>query len=94
MCLFQECFFIYLKKQRYFVCWESWVKLGGLVLCAATPPLAALERGPWARHAACAALLLAWLQAMFLVSRFSRWGYYVLMFGKVAANVFKVRLLK
>ncbi|XP_073964042.1 uncharacterized protein [Choristoneura fumiferana] len=88
--VFQESMFIYLKRGRYFKSVESWVKLIGLILCAGTPLLAALVSGPWPRHVACVALLLAWLQAMFLVSRFSRWGYYVLMFGKVAVNILKI----
>ncbi|XP_073964041.1 uncharacterized protein isoform X2 [Choristoneura fumiferana] len=90
--IFQESTFVYLKRGRYFKSVESWVKLIVLVLCAGTPPLAALAPEPWPRHVACVALLLAWLQAMFLVSRFSRWGYYVLMFGKVAINILKILL--
>ncbi|XP_073964147.1 transient receptor potential channel pyrexia-like [Choristoneura fumiferana] len=88
--LVQECFFIYLKKRRYFASWESWVKMCGLVLCAGTPPLAALSPGPWPRHVACASLLLAWVQAMFLISRFPRYGFYILMFGKVAVEILKI----
>ncbi|XP_073964044.1 transient receptor potential cation channel subfamily A member 1 homolog isoform X2 [Choristoneura fumiferana] len=88
--LIQEGFFIYLKRQRYFGSWESWVKLCGLVLCASTPPLAALAPGPWPRHVACAAILLVWVQAMFLISHVPRYGFYIFMFGKVAIEILKI----
>ncbi|XP_047984323.1 transient receptor potential channel pyrexia-like isoform X2 [Leguminivora glycinivorella] len=87
----QESFYIYLKRLHYFDSLESWVKLIGLILAAVLPlTVHFVEMAAWQRHVACAALLLVWLQAMFLLSRFPGWGYYVLMFGKVAINMFKV----
>ncbi|XP_063377304.1 transient receptor potential channel pyrexia-like isoform X1 [Cydia fagiglandana] len=87
----QESFYIYLKRLHYFDSLESWVKLTGLILAAILPlTVHFVEMAAWQRHVACAALLLVWLQAMFLLSRFPGWGYYVLMFGKVAINMFKV----
>ncbi|XP_047984325.1 uncharacterized protein LOC125224868 isoform X4 [Leguminivora glycinivorella] len=86
-----ESFYIYLKRLHYFDSLESWVKLIGLILAAVLPlTVHFVEMAAWQRHVACAALLLVWLQAMFLLSRFPGWGYYVLMFGKVAINMFKV----
>ncbi|CAB3249602.1 unnamed protein product [Arctia plantaginis] len=35
-------------------------------------------------------VLLTWLEMMFLLCKFPRWGFYVLMFGKVTAEVLKV----
>ncbi|XP_075985769.1 transient receptor potential cation channel subfamily A member 1-like [Anticarsia gemmatalis] len=46
----------------------------------------------WARLIATIALLLSWLEMMFLLSRFPNWGFYVLMFGKVATKVVKILL--
>ncbi|XP_073950736.1 transient receptor potential cation channel subfamily A member 1 homolog [Choristoneura fumiferana] len=91
--LLQELFYMYLRKFRYFLTLESWVKLTCLTLGGIVPIAESLAVQPsWHRHAASTALLLTWLQTMFLVSRFPRWGYYVLIFGKVTVNIFKILL--
>ncbi|KAI8425352.1 hypothetical protein MSG28_007113 [Choristoneura fumiferana] len=88
-----ELFYMYLRKFRYFLTLESWVKLTCLTLGGIVPIAESLAVQPsWHRHAASTALLLTWLQTMFLVSRFPRWGYYVLIFGKVTVNIFKILL--
>lgn len=81
------------KSSRYFLQLETWVKFGSIGLAIILPPAVILDLGDveWPRHVATVALLLAWIQMMFLLSRFPNWGYYVLMFGKVASNVVKVR---
>lgn len=82
------------KSSRYFFQLETWVKFGSLGLAIILPPAIMVEgweEAEWPRHVATGALLLAWIQMMFLLSRFPNWGYYVLMFGKVASNVVKVR---
>ncbi|KAI8426854.1 hypothetical protein MSG28_014535 [Choristoneura fumiferana] len=89
--LLQEMFYIYLRRVRYFLTLESWVKMTCLTLGAVVPVAESVTMQPyWHRHAASGALLLTWLQAMFLVSRFPKWGYYVLIFGKVTINIFKI----
>ncbi|XP_073963806.1 uncharacterized protein isoform X2 [Choristoneura fumiferana] len=86
-----EMFYIYLRRVRYFLTLESWVKMTCLTLGAVVPVAESVTMQPyWHRHAASGALLLTWLQAMFLVSRFPKWGYYVLIFGKVTINIFKI----
>lgn len=81
------------KSSRYFLQLETWVKFGSLALAVILPYtviVVELEEAEWPRHVATLALLLSWLEMMFLLSRFPNWGYYVLMFGKVASNVVKV----
>lgn len=81
------------KSSRYFLQLETWVKFGSIGLATILPPaviIVSWSEGDWPRHVATAALLLAWLEMMFLLSRFPNWGYYVLMFGKVASNIVKV----
>ena len=77
----------------YFVQLETWVKFSSITLAVILPY--STETIPaevdWPRHVATMALLLSWLEMMFLLSRFPNWGYYVLMFGKVSSNVIKVR---
>nr|CAD7398504.1 unnamed protein product [Timema poppensis] len=72
---------------------ESWLKWSCFVLSTTT---ALVDRGDaasdWRRDVAAAAVLIAWTEFMFLLSRQPYWGYYVLMFFKVATNVFKVFL--
>lgn len=81
------------KSIRYFLQLETWIKFWSIVLAAILPPTVAIvsmETSEWPRHIATCALLCSWIELMFLLSRFPNWGYYVLMFGKVAANVVKV----
>lgn len=68
---------------------ESWVKWGSFILSTVVV-FADHEANEWTRHIAAVAVLLAWTELMFLLSRFPEWGYYVLMFSKVATNVIKV----
>lgn len=89
---FQEILFIYVKRHLYFLGVENWVKLGSLILafillCADQE---AWLEDEWLRHVATGALLLSWAHMTYLLSRFPYWGYYLLMFSKVASNIFKV----
>lgn len=80
-------------NETYFRQLESWVKVCSVCLAVALPTVATridLSGTDWPRHVATVALLLSWLEMMFLLSRFPKWGYYVLMFGKVSTNVMKV----
>lgn len=82
------------KSSRYFLQLETWVKFGSLAFSVILPYsviVVQLNDAEWPRHVATVALLLSWLEMMFLLSRFPNWGYYVLMFGKVATNVIKVK---
>ncbi|KAJ8710572.1 hypothetical protein PYW08_009087 [Mythimna loreyi] len=78
----------------YFGQLETWVKFSAVGLAVILP----YALGPtftgadWPRHVATGAMLLSWLEMMFLMSRFPNWGYYVLMFGKVSTNVIKIFL--
>lgn len=84
-----------LKNTRYFRQLETWIKVFSLLLAASLPPVVAFVSDSVTelpRHIATCALLLSWIELMFLLSRFPNWGYYVLMFGKVASNVIKVNL--
>nr|XP_026490186.1 transient receptor potential channel pyrexia-like isoform X1 [Vanessa tameamea] len=93
--IIQELFYMNIKSTRYFLQLETWIKFWSISLSAVLPltvifvPLTTAE---WPRHVATCALLLSWIELMFLLSRFPNWGYYVLMFGKVAANVIKILL--
>ncbi|VVC91355.1 unnamed protein product [Leptidea sinapis] len=93
--ILQEILYMNIKSARYFCQMETWIKFGSVCLATALPPavyfLASVE-DEWPRHIATLALLLSWLELMFLLSRFPNWGYYVLMFGKVASNVVKILL--
>ncbi|KAI8423126.1 hypothetical protein MSG28_014206 [Choristoneura fumiferana] len=90
----QEFLFIYVKRHHYFLGVENWVKLGSLILalillCADQE---AWLEDEWLRHVATGALLLSWAHMTYLLSRFPYWGYYLLMFSKVASNIFKILL--
>ncbi|KAG6453876.1 LOW QUALITY PROTEIN: transient receptor potential channel pyrexia [Manduca sexta] len=93
--LLQELLYMNVKSSRYFLQLETWVKFGSLGLAVILPyavVVVPLNEADWPRHVATLALLLSWLEMMFLLSRFPNWGYYVLMFGKVASNVVKILL--
>ncbi|XP_053618072.1 transient receptor potential channel pyrexia-like isoform X2 [Plodia interpunctella] len=94
--LIQEMLYMNVKSSRYFLQLETWVKFGSLGLAMILPLaifiVTAWSDDEWPRHVATLALLLSWLEMMFLLSRFPNWGYYVLMFGKVASNVVKILL--
>ncbi|CAH0760164.1 unnamed protein product [Diatraea saccharalis] len=93
--LLQELLYMNVKSSRYFLQLETWVKFGSIGLAIILPPsvmVPAFVDAEWPRHVATIALLLAWMEMMFLLSRFPNWGYYVLMFGKVASNVIKILL--
>lgn len=86
---------LYMSQQasRYFTALETWVKLGTITFASCIPIIDHVGWAyEWPRHLSTAAILLAWTELMFLISRFPNWGYYVLMFSKVATNVFKVTL--
>ncbi|CAB3254545.1 unnamed protein product [Arctia plantaginis] len=91
----QEILYMNVKSSRYFLQLETWVKFGSLAFSVILPYaviVVQLNDAEWPRHVATVALLLSWLEMMFLLSRFPNWGYYVLMFGKVATNVIKILL--
>ncbi|XP_063629001.1 transient receptor potential channel pyrexia-like [Cydia splendana] len=92
--LILEIFYLAVNKRRYFQNLETWIRLLCMALAGVVPlgMKFALPSEEWPRHVATAALLLAWLQMLFLLSRFPNWGYYVLMFGEVACNIFKILL--
>lgn len=93
--LLQEVLYMNVKSSRYFLQLETWVKFGSLGLAVILPysvVVVSVHEADWPRHVATVALLLSWLEMMFLLSRFPNWGYYVLMFGKVASNVVKILL--
>lgn len=90
----QEIIFIKIKNGRYLLYLETWLKFGAVVLAVVLPLVVHSEPmngEDWPRLIATVALLLSWFEMMFLLSRFPDWGFYVLMFGKVANKVFKVR---
>lgn len=79
----------------YFLRLETWIKFSSVCLAAILPYVTQIKVDKeldWPRHVATTALLLSWLEMMFLLSRFPNWGYYVLMFGKVSTNVIKILL--
>ncbi|KAJ8710571.1 hypothetical protein PYW08_009086 [Mythimna loreyi] len=89
----QEIIFIKIKTRRYLVCLETWLKFWSIALALVLPRVVSWDTDyspEWARLIATVALLLTWFEMMFLLSRFPDWGYYVLMFGKVANKVFKI----
>ncbi|CAH2057024.1 unnamed protein product, partial [Iphiclides podalirius] len=93
--LFQELLYMNVKSSRYFLQLETWVKFGSIGLATILPPAVMISSwlsAEWPRHVATLALLLSWLELMFLLSRFPNGGYYVLMFGKVASNVIRILL--
>lgn len=93
--VFQELLYMNVKSNRYFLQLETWIKFGSLGLALVLPgavTMASTSADVWLRHVATVALLLSWIEMMFLLSRFPNWGYYVLMFGKVAVNVIKILL--
>lgn len=84
-----------IKSIKYFIQLETWIKIWSLILAAILPiitTVSSVANTEWPRHIATCAMLLSWIELMFLLSRFPNWGYYVLMFGKVAANVIKVKV--
>ncbi|XP_039749502.1 transient receptor potential channel pyrexia-like isoform X2 [Pararge aegeria] len=90
--MLQEILYMNTKSMRYFSQLETWIKFLSIALAAILPPTVALvsiETIEWPRHVATSALLCSWIELMFLLSRFPNWGYYFLMFGKVASNVIK-----
>ncbi|KAL1138915.1 hypothetical protein AAG570_008977 [Ranatra chinensis] len=75
----------YVIKKYYLRDYESGVKwfvfLGTWAVGIMNPG------GEWARFAAAVTVLLAWTELLFLLSRCPSWGFYALMFSKVAKNV-------
>ncbi|CAH1640799.1 unnamed protein product [Spodoptera littoralis] len=95
MIVIQEIVFVKMKSKRYLICWETWLKIGYITLAVFLPRIVSWETkssSEWARLVATFALLFSWFEMMFLLSRFPDWGYYVLMFGKVASKVLKILL--
>uniref|UniRef100_A0A2A4IVG4 Ion transport domain-containing protein n=1 Tax=Heliothis virescens TaxID=7102 RepID=A0A2A4IVG4_HELVI len=91
--LCQEVLYMNLSNE-YFLQLETWIKFSSVCLAVILPftTRLTLSEVVWPRHVATAAILLSWLEMMFLLSRFPRWGYYVLMFGKVSTKVLKILL--
>ncbi|XP_041983044.1 transient receptor potential channel pyrexia-like [Aricia agestis] len=93
--ILQEVLYMNVKSLGYLLQLETWIKFSSIILAAILPPTVVIALGTeseWPRHVATCALLLSWIELMFLLSRFPNWGYYVLMFGKVASNVIKILL--
>ncbi|CAG5020767.1 unnamed protein product [Parnassius apollo] len=91
--LCQELLYMNVKSNKYFLQVETWVKFGSIGFATILPPAILVTPwflSEWLRHVATLALLLSWLELMFLLSRFPNVGYYVLMFGKVASNVIRI----
>ncbi|KAL0811753.1 hypothetical protein ABMA28_009186 [Loxostege sticticalis] len=81
------------EGSRYFLKPENWVKLGSLGLAIVVFPAMMVQewdKSEWPRHVATVALLLACMQMLNILSQFPKWGYYVVMFNKVAFNVIKI----
>ncbi|KAJ0171311.1 hypothetical protein K1T71_012861 [Dendrolimus kikuchii] len=77
--------------KKYFISLDTWAKLGSVTLAVVvTYAVEAAPKEEWTRHVATMALLLSWLELLFLVSRFPGFGFYVLMFMKVSTNVIKI----
>ncbi|XP_061725616.1 transient receptor potential channel pyrexia-like isoform X2 [Cydia pomonella] len=91
----QECVWISLRSWRYFDLVEAWMRLTVLILAASIPPAVGCIAEPDSltlpRHVTCLVLLLAWLEAPRLMSRFSGWGYYA--FERAAINLSKILLM-
>lgn len=68
---------------------ESWVKWFMFVL--STVVVVGQHPAPWLIHVSAVAVLLSWLELLFLLSRWpSSIGFYILMFFTVAKNVIRV----
>lgn len=82
------------RMQRYYLKdLESWVKWSTFVL--ATVVVLGEHPISWLSQVTSVAVLLSWLELLFLLSRWpSSLGFYILMFFTVAKNVLKVRTLK
>ncbi|CAF4858679.1 unnamed protein product [Pieris macdunnoughi] len=91
--ILQEILYMNVKSTRYLFHMETWIKFGSVVFAIILPTSVTMSADiEWPRHIATLALILSWIELMFLLSRFPNWGYYVLMFGKVASNVVKILL--
>lgn len=92
---FQEILHAIENFGKYFFAIETWVKWISFILSGiiAFREITRMPHEPWIRHVLAVSILFTWTELMFLLSRFPSWGYYVLMFIKVARNVGKVRLL-
>ncbi|XP_014366738.2 transient receptor potential channel pyrexia [Papilio machaon] len=93
--LVQELLYMNIKSSRYLFQIETWIKFGSIGLAMILPAAVMMSSwltAEWLRHVATLALLLSWVELMFLLSRFPNGGYYVLMFGKVASNVIRIIL--
>lgn len=95
---FQEVIFFTVNLKHYVMQIETWVKFASIILAMILPklmenntPSLSEDSADWARHTATMAVLTCWLYMVFLLSRFPKWGCYVLMFRKVFSNVVKVR---
>ncbi|XP_049701626.2 transient receptor potential channel pyrexia isoform X1 [Helicoverpa armigera] len=92
----QEVIFIKMKTTRYLFSVETWLKFWSILLAVVLLRVVSWDTGSdppeWARLVASVALLFSWFEMMFLLSRFPDWGFYVLMFGKVANKVVKILL--
>ncbi|KAK9498515.1 hypothetical protein O3M35_003132 [Rhynocoris fuscipes] len=86
--IISECLQASTLQRYYFVDDESWLRWsmvmsGGLVCLSHSTTFLS-------RYLASTAVLLSWMELLFLFARFPAWGLHVLMFEKVASNVFQV----
>lgn len=81
-----------MAKKAYFFFLETWTNLVATASAMFLPVVISFfsTEAEIIRATASVAVLLTWLEMMFLLCRFPQWGFYVLMFGKVTAKVLKV----
>lgn len=89
--IFQEVFHASRLRRYYLTDLESWVKWSAFI--SATVVVTTNHVVWWLVHVSSIAVLLAWLELMFLMSRSpSATGFYVLMFFTVANKVVRVSI--
>ncbi|CAB3229398.1 unnamed protein product [Arctia plantaginis] len=92
--MMQIMFMKIMAGKSYFFFLETWTNFIATILAMFLPTVISTfsPESELMRAVACIAVLLTWLEMMLLLCKFPRWGFYVLMFGKVTAKVLKVLL--
>uniref|UniRef100_A0A0A9WWU2 Transient receptor potential channel pyrexia n=1 Tax=Lygus hesperus TaxID=30085 RepID=A0A0A9WWU2_LYGHE len=86
--LFLEIMNLIQLHRFYIKDFESLIKWGMIITCFVVGM--ADPTYNWTKYVAATAVLLSWLELLFLLARCPSWGYYVLMFSRVAVDVLKV----
>ncbi|KAF6212517.1 hypothetical protein GE061_013040 [Apolygus lucorum] len=86
--LFLEIMNLLQLRRFYIRDFESLIKWGMIITCFVVGM--ADPTYNWTKYVAATAVLLSWIELLFLLARCPSWGYYVLMFSRVAVNVLKV----